>query len=143
MKKFYDLVLHSSVINKSNTYKVAKKISNFLKIDILHIDDVDFFKYKNIIICCSTFGDEELPFNMEFFLENLKIKSKNYTICELGNYFGVDDKEFGAARIIKHKLKYLNWKLIDECLSLDSVPEIDWQSFSLWIKKINERYRNN
>ena len=70
----------------------AKKVAEFFKLPILNIlnalNDKYLDRYSNIIIVCPTYGDEELPLEVEDCLLKLKIKNKNYAICELGNFFG-------------------------------------------------------
>ena len=94
-------------------------------------------KYEDIIIVCPTYGDEELPRQMEDYLRRIKVKNKNYAICELGNYFGFE-KEFGALKIIKKQLSTLEWNLLDH-VSLDSVPEVDWGKLKNWKEKLSKK----
>lgn len=129
---FFDVVLCWSKGTKSSL--VAKEFG----IPIVCVTkNPDLDKYENIIIVCPTYGDEELPFEMEDFLLNLKTIKKSFAVCELGNFFG-HEKEFGAANIIRFELEKRKWKCLDS-LSLDSVPEIDWISLKKWKKKLSEK----
>jgi len=92
---------------------------------------------------CPTYGDEELPPVMDKFIYKIQTKSLQYILCELGNYFGQDDFEFGAAIIIKTKLDSLGWAQIGNTLSLDSFPKIDWKSFYAWKNDIGDILRRN
>lgn len=123
----FDAVLYFS--NGGNSLKVAE----FFLLPLLNVkNNPNLEFYNNLIIVCPTYGDEELPFDMEDFLINLKIKNKNYAVCELGNRFGHEGEEgFGAALIVEHILDKLNWKKLGR-LSLDSVPEIDWECLRKW-----------
>lgn len=129
---FFDAVLYWSKGKKSSL--VAKQFG----IPVLSVaENPDLEKYENIIIVCPTYGDEELPFEMEDFLLNISATKKTFVVCELGNFFG-HEKEFGAAKIIRFELEKRKWKCIDT-LSLDSVPEIDWRSLEKWKKKLLEK----
>lgn len=90
-----------------------------------------------------TYGDEELPPLMDKFIYELQVKSLSYVLCELGNYFGQDEFEFGAAKIIKAKLDSLGWLQIGRTLSLDSFPKIDWEAFYAWEKDIRSFIERN
>jgi|688.fasta_scaffold42161_6 hypothetical protein len=92
---------------------------------------------------CPTYGDEELPPEMDGFIYRIQTESLQYVLCELGNYFGQDDFEFGAARIIKTKLDSLGWSQIGRTLSLDSFPKIDWSAFYDWKNDIGSIIKRN
>jgi flavodoxin len=92
----------------------------------------DLKLYRKVIFVCPTYGDEELPEEMEKFIVNLKVTNKKFTICELGNYYGYDDPEFGAAKIIRYHLFKLQWQEFMKQLSLDSLPKINWSIFNQW-----------
>jgi len=126
----FEAVLYFSS-SSGKSLKVAKSF-NMLLLDVEKNPNIK--KYKNIIIVCPTYGDEELPLAMEKYLLKLKLKNKNYAVCELGNFFGFE-KEFGALRIIKYQLSLLGWNLIDE-ISIDSNPDIDWEVFENWKNKL-------
>ena len=80
---------------------------------------------------------------MDEFIYRIQTKSLRYILCELGNYFGQDDFEFGAARIIKMKLDSLGWSQIGKTLSLDSFPKIDWNAFYDWKNDIGSVIKRN
>jgi flavodoxin len=113
------------------------KVAEFFSLPLLNvINNPNLENYNNYIIVCPTYGDEELPFEMEDFLINLKFKNKKYAICELGNRFGHEGEEgFGAASIIERVLEKLHWEKIDR-ISLDSVPDIDWEILRKWTEKL-------
>ena len=85
-----------------------------------------------VIVLCPTYGDEELPLAMEEYLLGLSITGKRYALCELGNYYGYEDCQFGAAKIIRYCLSRLEWVEPFRPLSLDSLPVIDWDSLKEW-----------
>lgn len=125
------ITLYDSIHGKSK--KVASLLPNHIHVsNIKKIEKYDFF-----IFICPTYGDEELPIEMENFIIKLKTKNKYYTICELGNYFG-DTYDFGAKIIIEKLLQNLNWKKFHPCLSLDSMPNIQWNDFYKWKEKVHE-----
>ena len=69
--------------------------------------------------------------------KNLKIKNRQYVICELGNYYGYDDFQFGAMKIIKKHLESLGWEEAFPGVSLDSLPVIDWDVFNQWKENLD------
>jgi flavodoxin len=113
------------------------KVAESFGLPLVNVNDApDLNKYNALIVVCPTYGDEELPPEMEDFLIKLKITNKKYAVCELGNRFGHEGEEgFGAAIIIEYFLNKLNWKKIDR-LSLDSVPDIDWSDLKKWTEML-------
>jgi flavodoxin len=89
--------------------------------------------YDSFIFFCPTYGDEELHPDFEKFLVNLSLRNKTYALCELGNYYGYDDLQFGPARIIRPYLAKLGWQEFCPLLSLDSLPKINWPALDEWI----------
>lgn len=87
-----------------------------------------------ILIFCPTYGDGEIEEHMEDFLIGLNVRNKKFVVCELGNYYGYDDYEFGAAKTIIGHLKSLDWQMIYPVLSLDSMPIIDWSAYNAWVE---------
>lgn len=126
------LVLYDTVRGKSR--KVARHLCFNLEV-AANVEQLD--RYDLVVFVCPTYGDEELPEAMEDFLVSLKTRSKLYAICELGNYYGYEEKTFGAMKIIKHYLELLSWQEAVEPLSLDSMPHIDWLEVDVWKEKIN------
>lgn len=95
-----------------------------------------------VLFLCPTYGDEELPHEMEDFLLSLKIRNKSYVVCELGNYYGYDDFTFGAKKIIEEHLNSLGWDKFYNGISLDSLPKIDWDCFFKWKKGLDHALQN-
>lgn len=96
-----------------------------------------------ILFICPTYGDEELPLTMENFLCSIIDTEKMFVICELGNYYGYDDFNFGALRIIESHLENLGWREFFPSISLDSMPSIDWETFENWKVKLHHALQNN
>ncbi len=115
--------------NWKNCFLVAEKF-NMPILDITQ-NSIDW-SFEKYILIFSNRGDEELPPEMEHFLINLKIENKKYQICELGNDFGFE-RPFGSALIVYNILNKLKWILTTPIYSLDTVPNIDWNSLNLWI----------
>lgn len=104
----------------------------------VHVSQIKkIINYDYFIFVCPTYGDEELSTEMEKFLIKLKTTKKKYTICELGNYFG-ESYEFGAKIIVEKFLRRLKWKKFYKCLSLDSMPKIQWDKYYKWKEKLYE-----
>ena len=68
---------------------------------------------------------------MEDYLFSLNHRNKTYFVCELGNYFGMDNY-FGCKRVVFQILDRLGWSRVSD-VSLDSMPELDVHGLYLWI----------
>src|SRR5688572_2560252 len=96
-----------------NTKTVVHRLPALLSfsfdiVDVKTLNDVDVFRnYDLLMFFASTAGDQELQVDMEHFLSRVTVRlhGKPYVICELGNYFGYADFEFGAERILRHALQ--------------------------------------
>lgn len=119
------------IVYDSNHGKTKSVVNQF--VFVKNKADEDFKIWADIVLfMCPTYGDEELPHAMEDFLTNLTVENKSYVICELGNYYGYDDFEFGSKKIIEYNLKNLKWTKFYKGLSLDSMPNVDWKTFNKW-----------
>lgn len=110
-------------------------VSNYFNLPIIGLEK-PLCQFKRIIIVCPTYGDAEILPDVEIFLKNFNIRKKEYALCELGNYFGFEWNEFGAATIIKKHLNNLDWKLIFPVLSLDSIPKVDFECLKNWKEEL-------
>ena len=128
-------IVYDSVHGK--TKQVALKFP-----DASSITQIDKLWADVILFLCPTYGDEELPHNMETFLISLT-DTKMYVICELGNYYGYEDFGFGAKKIIETVLNQKGWTKFHKGLSLDSFPTIDWNTFNKWRKSLEHALQNN
>lgn len=132
------LVLYGS--STGNTHLVASRLSGQLQflVDVIDIcavlDDALLMQYDLLIFLASTWGDGELQNDMEeFFVRHqIDLQGKPYAICELGNYYGYDDFEFGALRIMQHHLKLWGGREFVEPFSMDSLPRKDWDGLTRW-----------
>jgi flavodoxin len=132
--------------SRGNTRTVASRIGEWLDfpITVVGVDRLDgasglIVRSDLLIFMASTWGDGELQADMERFLVHtpLQMGGKPYVICELGNYYGYDDFEFGAADIIKHFLDAAGGKELVEPFSMDSLPLKDWDTLARWCRLIN------
>lgn len=137
------LVLYGS--STGNTRLVASRLSERLQFavdvtDVKSVLDVVLLKQYNLLIfLASTWGDGELQIDMEAFFVRYQIdlQGKPYAICELGNYYGYDDFEFGALRIMQHHLKlWMGYEFV-EPFSMDSLPHKDWNGLTRWCDLLN------
>lgn len=98
-----------------NTRTVAHRLPTLLTfpldiIDVKTLDDqaafLQFQQYDLLMFLASVAGDQELQPDMEHFLagDPVPLRGKPYAVCELGNYFGYDDFDFGAERIMRDVL---------------------------------------
>jgi hypothetical protein len=122
----------------SNSAKVASHISNRAKIPVL-----DFLFNprlpvpNNLIIVTSNLGDEEVPEELERFLVKRGNEVRNWTIVEIGNYYGFDDFNFGAGnRIAMHFRDFENAKQVLIGVGIDSLPFIDLRTLDAWCNDV-------
>ena len=118
-----------------HTRNAVSKISEITAFDCAYIKP-DLTKFEIVLFFCPTYGDEELPSAMENFLEEITVSNKHYSICELGNYFGFEEESFGILPIFRNKLNSLNWKEFFKPLSLDSLPDVEWDVLECWKKDL-------
>ena len=135
-------LLYATTFGK--TRRVVSAVANLLafEVDIHDVKDVDpsiVAQYDLLLMFCPTYGDEELQENMEDFLLRLhtKLSEKQFCVCELGNYYGYDNFQFGAMRIIRQHLLGLDASEICEPLSLDSYPRVPWEHLGDWVGHLN------
>ena len=134
------------IVIYASKYGRSKQIASCFDFDICNVKEVkqlNLEKYDFFLFVCPTYGDSEIPLEMEDFIISLRIKNKMFIICELGNYFGLDELEWGAARILKNALKNLGWHEVCSSLSLDAFPSIDWSAFYAWKKVVDDILSKN
>lgn len=107
-----------------------------------HVKKSVILNEKITLFICPTYGDEELPLDMEKYLCELTETNRFYVICELGNYYGYDDFEFGAIKIIEYHLKKLGWNKFYPSFSFDSLPIMDWEPFLKWKERLENAIQN-
>mgnify|MGYP000246946447 FL=1 len=137
------LVIYGS--SRGNTKSVVNRLSDKLTfhVDIAEassiLDAELLSKYDLLLFFASTWGDGELQIDMEnFFIRHrTNLNSKPYAICELGNYYGYDDFEFGALHIMQNQLEQWNGYELVEPFSMDSLPHKDWDSLNRWCELLN------
>lgn len=137
------LVLYGS--NLGNSRLVASRLPELLQfaVDVIDIstvlDEALLSQYDLLIFLASTWGDGELQVDMENFFVRYQfdLQGKPYAICELGNYYGYDDFEFGALRIMQHHLKLWGGREFLEPFSMDSLPRKDWGGLTRWCDLLN------
>jgi flavodoxin len=137
------LILYGST--RGNTRLVATRMPEYLRFDahvqeIGSLQDVNVLRqYDLLVFLASTWGDGELQVDMERFFagRHVELCGTQYAICELGNYYGYDDFEFGALRIMQHQLQQWGGREFIEPLCMDSLPRKDWGSFARWCSLLN------
>lgn len=131
--------------SRGNTKLVADRVRSMLDfpivlVDAKNVEDAALFdNYDPLLFFASTWGDGELQIDMEdlLFKFTLNLKGKKYAICELGNYYGYDDFEFGAMRIMRHCLVHAGADELIESFSMDSLPHKDWSGLQRWCNAMN------
>lgn len=142
-QKIRALAIYGS--SRGNTKLIVNRLpAHFtFHVDIVEassILDADIIiKYDLLLFFASTWGDGELQIDMENFLisNHLNLNGKPYAICELGNYYGYDDFEFGAMRIMRNQLEQWNGYELIEPFSMDTFPRKDWNSLTCWCELLN------
>ena len=130
-----------------NTKTVVGRLPTLLSfsfdvIDVKALNDADVFrKYDLLIFFASTAGDQELQVDMERFLARVtvQLQGKHYVICELGNYFGYADFEFGAEKILHHVLNECGGTEFLEPFAMDAFPRKDWKGLTRWCSLLNQK----
>lgn len=129
-----------------NTQKVVQRLPAWLSfpIDIVNVkslaDDRPFANYDLLVFFTSTSGDQELQADMEAFFVSSKprLNGKPYAVCELGNYFGYDDFDFGAEHILSFLLREAGGQELIPPFSMDTFPNRDWNGLARWCSLLNE-----
>lgn len=98
-----------------------------------------------LLMVIATYGDQELLDVVERFLtsRNGELKGKKYSVCELGNYYGYDDFEFGAKQIAEFQLSRLGNTLFCQGASADSLPKLDGRAIKAWGRELNQTMQNH
>jgi flavodoxin I len=126
--------------SRGNTELVAKRFKESVDfpVDLMPAQEVRdqevFARYRVFLFFASTWGDGELQEDMESLLVRLPIslEARHYALCELGNYYGYDDFEFGALRILSEFLQRSGGMELVEPFCMDSLPKKDWAGFEKW-----------
>ncbi len=108
--------------------------------DVAELGDSEpLHRYGLLIFLASTWGDGELQVDMENFFtrQSVALAGKRYAICELGNYYGYDDFEFGALRIMQYHLERSGGQELVDPFCMDSLPRKDWGGFKKWCDALN------
>ncbi len=138
-------ILYGSKTRSGNTVQVAEKLKEILgDVDVYHADDVrnpDLLEpYSRFIFLTPTVGNEELPEPFEALFDQKWVDFSDafYTICELGNYYGFELFEYGAARILHQLIRASGGQEFHRTLSLDTLPLIDWELFNAWAESLRD-----
>lgn len=133
--------MEMQIIYDSNK-KTAEDIAFSFDGEVKSVRDNPTIWADVIFFICPTYGDEELPHDMEDYLLNIKLNDKFFVICEIGNYYGYDDFTFGPKIIIEKHLHSLRWKKFFSGFSLDVIPIVRWDALNKWKEGLYEALRN-
>ena len=61
----------------------------------------------------------------------------NYVVCEIGNYYGYDDFELGAGRIIIKHMENLKGNSLLPLYSIDTLPLLDERKLDKLVVSLN------
>lgn len=132
-KQPYNIALLYNSKKNNNSKKIAQQIKKQIKNSIIiEAEKAELKEFEFIFIIVSNIGDEEIPKNIENYILKTKIKNKNYFLCELGNYLGLDYS--GCGIVIEKILDKKDWK-IKSRIFLDSFPELEMKKLEKWIEK--------
>ena len=137
------LIIYGST--RGNTRLVANRMPEKLRFgaDVLDVNLLQstnvLRSYDLLLFLASTWGDGELQIDMEHFFasQHIDLSGKRYAICELGNYYGYDDFEFGALRIMQYHLQQWRGREFVEPFCMDSLPRKDWDGLARWCNLLN------
>ena len=132
--------------SRGNTRLVAERLKRTLgwPLDLLEASDVAdpgrLAGYRVLLFFASTWGDGELQPDMENLLVRvpLDLVGRHYAVCELGNYYGYDDFEFGALRVLQHHLDAAGGSELVPPLCMDSLPRKDLAGLERWTVTLDE-----
>jgi len=134
---------------RENTARLARSLPQLLAVplDVFNAANIQSLEqidgYDVYLFFASTWGDGELQIDMEnFFVKHrLELTGKAYAICELGNYYGYDDFEFGALHIMQGLLARSGGRELIEPFCMDSLPRKDLENFQRWLTLLNDKLR--
>ncbi len=139
-------IIFGSITRTGNTAAAAERIREILvDADVRHADDVRepgaLEAYSRLVFLTPTAGNEELPEPIErlFDRADIDLSGCEFTICELGNYYGYDLYEYGAAKILRRLIEGRGGREFYPALSLDTLPLIDWELFDGWTTGLRAR----
>ena len=92
-----------------------------------------------MLFVAATYGDQELNDGLEEFIVSLpdSLPNMNYAVCEIGNYYGYDDFELGAGKIVESHMTKLGAKQILPMYSVDTLPILDSRKLAKWVNELN------
>lgn len=136
-------IVYGSLTRSGNTFVAAERLQKTLpEADLVHVEDFgDPSAYSVLVFLTPTAGNEELaePFERFFDREDVDLSHARYALCELGNYYGYDLFEYGAAKILRRLVEARGGKEFFPTLSLDTLPLIDWDLFDHWTTALRVR----
>lgn len=139
------LVLYGS--SRRSTQLVVNRLPKYLNFpfDVVNVKTpvsmADLDRYSLLLFFVPTYGDGEVQEHMEQFMLQLSspLTTKQFGICELGNYYGYDDFAHGAMPILRQHLNTLGAKEFVPPVSIDSLPKKDWLNLERWCAILNEQ----
>jgi len=127
------LILHNN--KTGNNALVAKFLSKHFKCPCFTVEENPCIsKFKIILFIIPNKGDEELPDAMEEYICKIKERNKKYIICELGNYFGLENY-CGCKKVAFKLLDKLEWEKISD-ISIDSLPNLNFSQVEEWVHSL-------
>jgi flavodoxin len=126
-------VVHNK--KSGNNHIVGLLLADILGGDLLCAEDNPVLDHETVIFVIPNAGDEEIAQPMEDFICSLPpTSSRQYCVCELGNYFGLENY-CGCKKAAIRLLDNIGWKRISD-VSIDSLPELDDEALKSWISEL-------
>jgi flavodoxin len=145
------IVVYAAANPNGSSAKVVEELRQLLEFPFEAVNvanspaTVPLPPFDLLLMVIATYGDQELLDVVEEFIttRTAELKNKAYSVCELGNYYGYDDFEFGAKQIVEFQLNGLGAFLFCPGVSADSLPKLDWRAVKAWGRNLNQTVKNH
>lgn len=145
------LIVYAAAHTRSNSNKIIQYLINNLEGDFTPLNltqNMEFEAWKDchrIVFLAANYGDQELHDLFEEFILRYCdfFEDKICFVGEIGNYYGYDDLEFGAGRILIDYLKTNGASVMEPLFSIDTLPFIDRRMLENWIKYLSHPLKEN
>ncbi len=140
------IVVYAAANPAGSSAKVVEELGKLLNFPVQPVNiaanpkTVPLPTFDLLLMVIATYGDQELLDVVEEFVtaRTSELRGKRYSVCELGNYYGYDDFEFGAKQIVEFQLHSIGATVFCPGASADSLPKLDWRAIKAWCQVIND-----
>ncbi|MFN0186055.1 MAG: hypothetical protein ACKVQR_19750 [Aquabacterium sp.] len=118
---------------ESNAAKVASHLASRLQLPVVdYFSQPDAVTPASLLLVTPNMGDGEIPEPVEWFVRDRCATLTRFGVVEIGNFYGFDDWGFGAGDRIRKVLAGRGLEEGIRPLSLDTLPQIDWDTLERW-----------